>query len=473
MNTKVVGRLREIEILKDALASDVPELIAVYGRRRVGKTYLIRQIFQKETIFELTGLHNGNMPDQLQNFHLALSKVSKDNSYVAAPSDWLEAFARLEEFTDKQTVTKKKVVFIDELPWLATRRSKFMMAFEHFWNSYASKRKDLIVVVCGSAAAFMVNNIVRNKGGLHNRITRKLRLLPFSLHETALYLKNCGIQYSNYDILKLYMTIGGIPQYLNYLVKGDSVDQTIDKLCFEKDSPLRTEFKDVFASLYDNPDRHEAIIRALSKTRAGLTRAEIAVKSGVSSGQRLTKTLEELEESGFIEWYTAFGKKQNGAICRLNDEYCMFYLKFIERSTAKGAGTWIAKANGQSYTSWLGFSFELACLKHVQQIKSALGIPAVDSDNFGWRGEGAQIDLLIDRADNVINLCEMKFSAAEYTITKPYANELRNKSSTFRLASNTKKNIFITMITTFGIKQNPYSLELIQKELTADALFKF
>ncbi|MEX2597083.1 MAG: ATP-binding protein [Salibacteraceae bacterium] len=473
MKNEVSGRVRETELLKAAINSNRPELIAVYGRRRVGKTYLIRNVYRNETVFELTGLHNGNMPDQLQNFHLALAQFDKNKSYENVPESWLEAFQRLEHFIDSNKSSKKKVVFIDELPWLATRKSKFMMAFEHFWNSYASNRNDLVVVVCGSAAAFMVNNIVRNKGGLHNRITRKIRLLPFTLCETNQYLDRLGIRYSKYDVLKLYMTIGGIPHYLNYLVKGDSVDQCIDKLCFEKDGPLRTEFKDVFASLYESPERHEAIIRALAKTRIGLTRAQIIDKSGVSSGQRLTKTLQELEESGFIEWYTAFGKKQHGAICRLNDEYCMFYLKFIENSSAKGASTWINKANGQSYTSWLGFSFELACLKHIPQIKTALGIAAVDSENYSWRGNDAQIDLLIDRADNVINVCEMKFSSAEFTISKSYAGELRNKLNAFRLASGTRKNIFLTLISTFGLKQNAHSLELVQKELKAEALFVF
>ena len=375
----IVGRFSEKRVLKSALESGKSELIAVYGRRRVGKTFLIRQTYQGRINFEWTGLHNATHQDQLTNFHQRLAaKARKFNR----PSDWLEAFAQLEKYLTNLTTTKKKVIFIDEFPWLASRRSKFLTAFENFWNSYASTRTDLVVVICGSAASYMVKNIIRNRGGLHNRVTRRIRLLPFDLNETQLFLRSKGIRYSQYDILQLYMAIGGIPQYLEHLQVGESVAQAIDRLCFVRDAPLRTEFRDIFAALYEYPERHSAVLKALAKTRGALTRNEISNKSNIPTGGVLTQTLEELEESGFVEKYAAFGKVKKDALYRLSDEYSLFYLKFIENTTAKEPGTWLKKQNSPVYKSWTGFSFESVCLKHVRQIKKELGIAEVASENY-------------------------------------------------------------------------------------------
>lgn len=469
----IIGRFSEKKVLKSALESGRSELIAVYGRRRVGKTYLIRQTYAGRINFELTGLHNGSLLDQLANFHQRLTaKVKK----LKRPTTWLEAFAQLEDYLTKLPTKKKKVVFIDEFPWLASRRSKFMMAFENFWNSYASNRTDLVVVICGSAASYMVKNIIRNRGGLHNRVTQRMRLLPFDLHETQLFLRSKGLRYSQYDILQLYMAIGGIPHYLENLQVGQSVAQAIDQLCFVKDAPLRTEFRDIFASLYEYPERHSAVLRALAKTRRALTRNEISAKSRIPTGGLLTRTLEELEESGFVEKYAAYGQVRKDSLYRLSDEYSLFYLKFIENTSAKEPGTWLKQLNGPVYKSWSGFSFESVCLKHVRQIKKELGIAEVATENYSWveKGgdDGAQIDLVIDRADNVTNLCEMKFYNAPFTITKSYAVEIRNKISSFQQSTRTRKSLFFLMMTTHGLKQNAYSLELVQNELQIDCLFK-
>lgn len=470
---KLVGRFAEKKMLKSALESDISELIAVYGRRRVGKTYLIRQVYEGQITFELSGLHNGTLRDQLANFH---QKLSSKLAGLKSPTTWLEAFGQLEGYITQLKTSKKKVIFIDEFPWLASRRSKFMMTFENFWNSYASKRSDLVVVICGSAAAYMVKNIIRNRGGLHNRVTQRIRLLPFDLNETQIFLRSKGIRFSPYDILQIYMAIGGIPQYLTHLKTGESVAQAIDRLCFVKDGPLRTEFRDVFASLYENSERHSAIMRILGKARGGLTRTLISSKTKIPTGGMLTGTLEELEESGFIEKFPAFKNVKKDALYRLTDEYSLFYLKFIENATTKEMGTWLKQFNSQAYKSWTGFSFETVCMKHVRQIKAELGIAEVASQNYCWiekgNDNGAQIDLVIDRADNIINLCEMKFYNAPFAITKSYAAEIRNKLNVFQASTGTSKNLFLTMMTTHGLHQNSYSLELVQNQLLIDCLFR-
>lgn len=468
---QLIGRETEKKILLNALQSNRPELIVVYGRRRIGKTYLIREVYKNHICFELVGIQKVTLRTQLKKFHLTLgAKMSK----IPLPSDWIEGFHQLSQYLDRLKSKGKKVIFFDEFPWFDTRKSSFLAAFDNFWNSYASKRNDLIVVICGSAASYMINNIIKNKGGLHNRLTEKIKLTYFNLSETEQLLKQNKVQLTRYDILQLYMAMGGVPHYLEKVLPGESVAQTLDRLCFDKDGFLRSEFNNVFASLFDQYDNHETIIRTLSTVRKGLTRSEILSKSKISSGGRLTKTLKELEESGFIENYAPY-RGTKGSIFRLTDEYSMFYIKYIEPSRPSMNGVWMKMQGQQSYKIWSGFSFETVCIKHVEQIKEGLKISGINIKHGGWieknTKKGTQIDLLLDRDDNVINLCEMKFYNTEFTIDKKYASEIAKKVAVFSASTKTKKSIFVTFITTYGLNSNPYSTQHVQNELTMDDLF--
>lgn len=473
---KFIGRENEIVKLKEALASKNPELIAVYGRRRVGKTFLVRHVYSKHIQFEISGLHKGSLSDQLKNFFIILSRASNTPENYEKTENWLEAFSQLENFLENTRSKKKKVIFLDEFPWFDTPRSKFLMAFENFWNTYASRKSDLVVVICGSAASYMIRKIIKSKGGLHNRITHKIRLLPFTLRETEQFFRARNLRYNQYDILQLYMAIGGVPFYLEKLQKGESVSQALDRLCFTKDGILVDEFNMVYASLFEQHERHVSIIKALSVVRKGMTRYELSKSSGIGTGGTLTRTIGELIESGFVTQYLPFGKKIKDSLYRLTDEYSMFFLKYINNNKSSGPGTWHKLSQSKSYESWSGFSFETVCLKHVDQIKSALKISAIYSENSSWiyksSDGGTQIDLLIDRADNIINLCEMKFSKNQFAINKKYAEELKNKESTFRNVTKTRKNIFITMITTYGLRENSYSLEIVEQDLKMGVLFE-
>lgn len=468
----IVGRTREVEIFRTLLNSGSSELLAVYGRRRVGKTFLIRKVYEDSMVFELTGLHRGTLKDQLQNFHSQLTSSSKIFEKKELSKDWFSAFQLLEKLLDGKRSKKKKVIFIDEFPWIATARSKFLMAFEHFWNTYCTKRNDLVVVVCGSAASFMVNRIIKNKGGLHNRLSQVVRLLPFTLNETELFLKSKQIDLNRYDILQLYMAIGGVPHYLNQIRKGESVAQNIDRICFAEHGPLTNEFNEVFTSLFNNSKVHETIIRTLSKTKKGTTRAQLLTMCGLGSGGVFSKALHELIESGFVETYQPFGKKTKDSLYRPSDEYSLFYLKFIEKNRGQGSGTWANLFPKQAYKVWSGLAFETICLKHIAQIKKELGVASIYTISSSWHDTEAQIDLVIDRDDGIINICEMKFYNGQFAINRPEYDNLKNKLLQFKLSTKTRKNVFLTMVTTYGIRQNANGLEIVQNDLTMNCLFE-
>ncbi|WP_316843884.1 hypothetical protein [Pedobacter psychrodurus] len=322
----------------------------------------------------------------------------------------------------------------------------------------------------------MIKKVVNSKGGLHNRLTRKIRLLPFTLHETEQYLKSNNIHIDRYQVLTIFMAMGGVPHYLKALKKGESATQVIDRLCFTKDGLLSTEFTNLYRSLFENADRHISVVKALADKPSGLTRNEIIGTCNLQSGGTTSLLLEELVESGFITPHLPFQKNANQSIYKLSDEYSLFYLKFIEHSRVTGEGTWLKKSSTSSWMSWSGYAFEGICMKHTDNIKQALGISAVFTETSAWRhspkdGNGAQINLLLDRKDNVISICEMKFSNAEFAIDKTYATELKNKLDIFRRESKTQKALFLAMVTTYGTKDNMYSIGLVQNEVTMDNLF--
>jgi hypothetical protein len=473
----LIGRAKEKQILGDVFASKHPELVAIYGRRRVGKTFLVRKEYGKHIIFEFSGLHSGKLSTQLQNFTNSMQAAAGSSLPLAIPANWLQAFHQLQILLQPKLEKDRCVIFLDEFPWANSARSGFLEAFENFWNSWCTKQPNLVVVICGSAASWMIRNVVNNKGGLHNRISQKIRLLPFNLHETELYLKSRHINLDKYQVLQLYMAIGGIPQYLKNIKPGQSAAAAIDELCFTKDGFLRNEFDNLYRSLFDKPEHHINIVKALAAKTRGLTRNEIMMACSLSSGGTTSKLIEELVESGFVAAYIPFNKDIRDSIYKLSDEYSLFYLKFMTGRIQSGNNSWLKMSVTPSWKSWSGFAFENICLKHAAQIKQAIGIAAVNTQESVWRNipdndqRGAQIDLLIDRQDNCINVCEMKFSSSEFSIDASYARELKSKMDVFQDKTKTRKTLFLTMITTQGVKQNTHYLGLVQQNLTMDILF--
>jgi AAA+ ATPase superfamily predicted ATPase len=473
---KLIGREIEKKLLEEAMESGVPELIALFGRRRVGKTFLIRHYLDKNLSFEFVGTRDAKLDEQLGNFNKALGKEVGNEKLYRKPASWNDAFDQLSHYLVPKLTAGRSVVFLDEFPWLSTHKSGFLPAFDHWWNSWGTKQSNLVVVICGSAASWMIQNVVNNKGGLHNRITRKLRLLPFNLKETEDFLQSRQVRLDRYQILQLYMIMGGIPHYLKEIHKGESAAQAIDRICFTKDGLLQSEFKNLYHSLFDDATKHLAVVRALTSNNSGMTRNEIIQKAGLTSGGTITGLLEELIESGFVTAWQPYEKKSRDTIYKLADEFTHFYLKFMERNRASGPGVWQSFSTGQSWKSWSGVAFERVCLKHISLIKKALGIAGVHTEESAWRhlsknGKGAQIDLLLDRKDFVINICEMKYSEVPFVIDKGYASTLENKRTVFKQETMTRKSLFITLVTTFGIKENDYSKKMVQNSITMDDFF--
>jgi uncharacterized protein len=478
METKIIlGREEEKSILDDISTSDKAELVAVYGRRRVGKTYLIKTYLAKQINFHYSGLHGVETEVQLQRFTQAMSKQLNAGVALKLPADWFAAFDMLQALLQKKMRQKKVVVFLDEFPWMNTIKSNFLAAFENFWNNWASSKNNIAVILCGSAAAWMIQNVVRNRGGLHNRITRKIPLLPFTLYETELFLQYQRIKLNRYQITQLYMAMGGIPQYLSLLKPGLSAAQLIDKECFSKNGFLYNEFDDLYRSLFDNAERYTRVIKALAAKPMGMTRNDIIKTCKLQSGGSTTSLLEELSSSGFITAYTPFGKKIKDSIYMLTDEYSLFYLKFIEPAKASGKGAWLKISETASWKTWSGLAFETVCYKHTQAIKIALGIPGIYSEQSSWKkikdnkSGGSQIDMVIDRRDNAINLCEIKFYNTPFNIDKKYAEALHTKIHSFRQQTKTRKHIFLTLVSTFGINKNEHSIGLVDNQILLDDLF--
>lgn len=476
MNTIFVGRKKEQAILQEALQSQEAELIAVIGRRRVGKTFMVKTVYEDALVFDITGIQNGALSDQLMLFSERLAEFSKSEVALAKAKSWFDAFKQLKTYLQSLPSTKKHVLFFDELPWLATHKSKFLQAFGYFWNSWAWQQ-NLVIVICGSAASWMIQKVVNNTGGLYNRITKRIYLQPFTLKETKEYLAVKRLKFTHYQIVQLYMALGGIPHYLKEIKAGKSAVQNINDICFSQNGLLRDEFLRLYPSLFPNADKHFKIIRTLANKRQGLTRQELIKHTKLTDGGGLTTVLEELSYSGFISAYRMFGNKKKDKIYRLTDEYSLFYLKFIEDKEWEGDDIWQHLSQTQTYKTWSGYAFENICLKHIPQIKKALGIAGIYSlsSTFYKKGsatqKGLQIDLLLDRNDHVINLFEIKFYNKKFILTKAYAANLRGKIGHFERITGTKKQLFLVFLSTFGLQNNEHSLDVVTQSLTIEDLF--
>lgn len=469
--SSIIGRKHEQEMLERCVQSPRAEFIAVYGRRRVGKTFLVKQFFDEKFDFYITGVYKISRAEQFKNWQMQLEKYSgvKRNK----PKDWYDAFSQLQQYLDSLQGRERIVIFIDELPWLDTPKSGFIRALELFWNGWAADRKGLKLVVCGSATTWMTNKLLGDKGGLHNRVTRPIRLAPFTLRETEEYLKSLQIEWVRKDVLDVYMVLGGVPYYLSLLRPELTVWQNIDELFYSSDPVLRDEYEFLFTSLFNEAGLHRKVIEVLSQKLKGMTRSELLAQLKVNDSGSISDALDSLVKCDFLRCYQAFGKRNRDMMYQLSDMYTLFYLRFVKGYHGLNEHAWSAMDNGKR-NAWAGYAFEQVCILHVNQIRQALGISGIASDVYSWtcrdKDKGAQIDLVLDRSDKAIDLCEMKYSDHPFELKKDDVEWMRERRELFRQVTKTNKTLRLTMVTSCGLKQTKY-LSSIQGNVTLEQLF--
>lgn len=477
-NNKLIGRKNEREQFDDIYATKKPALVAVYGRRRVGKTFLVRQHFNNNFDFSFTGNYQMSRQGQLSLFNQELRRFSRQDYPLV--KDWFSAFEQLRQYLSSLD-NERLVLFFDELPWMETPKSNFIQAFSYFWNTWASTRQGLKLFVCGSSSTWMMENLIGDKGGLYGRVTHTIYLAPFTLGETEAYLHANGIRWNRYQMLETYMIMGGIPFYLEMLKPKLTFDQNIDNLFFAANAPLRMEYGFLFRSLFNDAQLYRQVVETIAKHSQGMTRQQIKEELGMGDGGALTVVLENLVRCDFLRRYAAFGKSERNALYQLTDLFSLFHLRFVADNNGQDAQFWSNMRENPSRVAWRGYAFEQVCLHHIPQIKEAIGIKAVLSNVCSWScptftdkdgnpWQGTQIDLLIDRRDQVINICEMKYANDVYIIDKDYEERLRRRLSTFQHLTRTRKALHLTFITTYGLSRNTHSGN-VQTEVTMGDLF--
>lgn len=474
MKEDIIGRKKEISELERLYNSNKAEFVAVYGRRRVGKTFLVKQLFEKELVFSVAGLANEKTAKQLKNFTKTLQLYDKGISET--PADWIDAFDLLIRYL-VSLGEGRKVILLDELPWMDTPRSGFISALEHFWNGWASMRKDIMLIVCGSVSSWIMDKLINNHGGLHNRITKRILLQPFNLSESEEMLQSVGLNLSRYEVAETYMIFGGIPFYLSMFDASKSLSQNVDALLFDKDASFADEFENLYASLFRNSEDYVKVVTCMSKKRNGLTRDEILKGSGIASGGSLSKILKNLEVCGFIRKYDMIGCDARRKRYQLLGFFTLFYFHFLAESKTGKKHFWSSIQGTPAFYAWAGLSFEMLALQHTEQIKKKLGISGVQTEEFAWtktggsEESGAQIDLVIYRKDKTVNLCEMKFCEAPYLLDKDEDMRLRLRLKDFREAlSSPSYSIQLTLVSSFGLAKGKYA-STFQNEVTLDDLF--
>lgn len=468
----IIGRKYEQKRLMDAYNSLSSEFVAVYGRRRVGKTFLVRETFSHHFTFQHSGVSKGTRSKQLQAWINSLKEYGLPVSVT--PKNWMEAFEMLKELVNR-SVDKRKVIFIDELPWMDTRSSGLIPALEHFWNSWASNRSDVLLIVCGSATSWIVNKILKNRGGLHNRVDYKISLKPFTLKECEQYAIFRRLGLTRKQIVEGYMVMGGVPFYWKALQRELSMAQNIDFCFFSEEGELYDEFDALYQSLFKQPEKYIRVVELLATRRYGYNRNELIKNGHFPDSGDFGKVLRDLENCGFIRSYNVIGKRKKNTIYQLIDPFTIFYYNYIVKNNTHDRQFWSHTLNTPSYYNWCGLSFERVCLQHIEQIKQARGISAVISGVYAWKSEklksGVQIDLVIDRNDDVIDLCEMKYKSVPMSLTEDDDMDRVRRIEVFTEETATKKAVLSVLIAANGVVRNNFSDEY-QKILTLDDLFQ-
>jgi AAA+ ATPase superfamily predicted ATPase len=480
----VIGREEELNTISRLYESERSEFLAIYGRRRVGKSFLIEEALGEKISFMAVGIYQKIDPDnlekvesyrqkQLSHFYNSLIEYGLSKAGNPAPTSWMEALELLKKLLQRKRA-RRKVIFIDELPWLAGPQSaELLEELGHFWNSWARKRKDIFLIVCGSATSWMVDNVMRDYGGLYGRITESIFLKPFTLEECERYWAKRGLHLSRYEIALTYMVIGGVPYYMDSIRPDRTMADNINAIYFDKDK-ARQEFKDVYTGLYSSSEIYIHVIRELGKRFYGMTRDELLKAIGKKGGGSFSDILENLIDSGIIRSYTLYGSPRKQTVYQLVDFFTLFYLRFVENSDFT---SWRSVQRSKPFYTWAGNTFELLVLEHMPQLANALRIKEYATP-FSWRGVtpdnvGVQIDLIIPAtAERAEYICEMKFSEGKYTLSGDDVEEIGRQISAVRNSKIHKlsHSIYVALVTSFGATESMHKIH-VNDIVTLDSLF--
>lgn len=476
----IIGRKAEQRDLDEWCHSAKPELICVYGRRRVGKTYLVQNAFEGQFAFFATGSDDRRNAVQLKAFHAALRRAGCAERTV--PQDWFEAFNRLRLALEQPDVVRascgRRVVFLDEFPWLAAKRSDFLAAFSDFWNGWASCQSDLVVIICGSATSWIVKNILENTASMYNRVTRQLYVAPFDLHDVEEMTQSLRLGWSRDAVLQCYLVFGGLPYYLDMLDRRKSLSQNIDALCLGTNAPLRREVPLLMEASLGNAPLHRAILRELAQSKVGIRRMDLANRVEGGTTGSFKRALDDLEKCGYIRCYTNRYERRKPSVYQLVDPFLLFGFRFMVDRAPDGHGlvSWKDFERTPAYYAWRGNAFEIACVNHTRQIKHAIGISAVKTEDFPWSSStsepGAQIDMVIERADGVTNLCEMKYTDGPFVADREFEEDMARRRRVFQIESATKNTVQSVLVCPQGLRPNTHSWD-IAHVVDIDDLFAF
>jgi hypothetical protein len=407
-----VGRKNELRMLNDAYRSGKDELVVLYGRRRIGKSSLVKRFAEKKkAYYEFEALEGETTPGQINHFLQQLKKQIDDPILDSVRfANWEQVFTYLTEKVINRKSKVKKILFLDELPWMAAGRIRLVSLLKYYWDNHW-KSKHVMLILCGSVASFMVKKVLHSNA-LYGRTTIEILLKGFSPEEAARLLSK---KRSREETLNYQLVFGGVPKYLEQINTSQSFNKNMNTLCFSPHGIMLKEVERIFYSQFREPRTYLKIINLLKNGIFSLS--EISSKTKIPSGGGLKQYLKNLERAEMIRSYIPFDRSGNSKFKKytLADEFLVFFFKYmgpnlrvIKESSSRRLFETLTQ---NSFDSWLGFAFERFCLKHAGLLALVMDFAddiLLASPYFKKNDERFQIDLLYQRADRVITVCEIK-----------------------------------------------------------------
>ena len=442
----IIGRKDEEEHLLWRLSHDEGQFIAVYGRRGTGKTFFVEELLGERIDLTVTGIPGGSRKDELHNFSRELS--ARSGQKFPFTRSWMDAFRQLRSFIETRKEQESIIVFLDELQWMDTPKSRFLTMLGHFWNSYGNWVRNFRLIIASSDPGWMIQKVFGDPGELYGRIVCRLWLRPFTLRETEELLQRRGFHLDRRETLLAHMLTGGVPYFLTMLDPKESLAENTERLFFSPDAPLCAECESVLSSLSavseGSPGRR--ILELLAQNDRGLRIEEITKALKPEPEDIIQDALQGLEESGLTRVYGSFRKRKHGAVHCLSDSSLLFCLRFVRGCAGTPPRS---RSDAGERRTWMNAAFAISCLRHMNEIREAAGISRILVSICVWQPEGRPV-LVFDRGDRAVSICEIEYSESPLSAAEclPHLQRLMEQ---FRAETRTKKALKPVMIAPYGI----------------------